>query len=299
MVLLTITPTIADALKRLPPQREPDEPAASEKAQEATPLPDVTCPAEGSPIAHQQILDLWHRAARSGMGELTLQRLLQGTRVYVPPPPPKPEPPQTPEFKALMARLREEEEERKYQRMMHPPKIETLSKQYPNAAVFAEINRARPADIGSADEDTYEEIQRQLMLIVNFLISIAGVAATLWIVARWWSTPARLALSMGGAIVVAITEVAVYAAFVWRVDKSEQKSKSADKRIKEVRSVKESWTLGRDGQEQEREQRGAKQIETDSTAGTSAGAAATASLQVADQPQALRRRVVAGENEAS
>lgn len=169
---------------------------------------------------------------------------------------------QTPEFKALMARLREEEEERKYQRMMNPPQIEKFSQRFPNAAAFAEVNRPRSEDVGSDEEATYEEVQRQLTLIANFLISVVGVAVTLWIVARWWSTPARLALSMGGAFVVGVAEVAVYMAFVWRVGKSEEVSKRMDKRKAEKRSVAETWVIGEEETEAKKETKAEEVITT-------------------------------------
>ncbi|KAL1899275.1 hypothetical protein Cpir12675_001559 [Ceratocystis pirilliformis] len=287
MVLLTITPTIVEALEKLP-LKEQKEVQTNNTTQSVVlpPQPDITCPTEGQPIAHQQVLKLWEEIPGHGITGFSLEKLLQGSRVYIPPPPPKPE--QSPEFKALMERLRQEEEERKYQRMTNPSKIAAFSNQSPNAVAFAEVNRPRNEDIGNDEDATYEEVQRQLMLIVNFLISIVGVAATLWIVARWWSTPARLALSMGGAIVVAITEVAVYAAFVWRVDKSEQKSKKSDQRKKEVRSITQTWTIGQKG------------VENGDSYDKQAIAGQTVSGQTADVDQqtaefSLRRRVLASE----
>jgi hypothetical protein len=43
----------------------------------------------GNPISHGQIVDLWKDM---GDGEYSLEKLLRGARVYVPPPPPKVEP---------------------------------------------------------------------------------------------------------------------------------------------------------------------------------------------------------------
>jgi hypothetical protein len=147
-----------------------------------------------------------------------------------------------------MARLRKEEEQRAYERMSNPPPpMETFSQRFPNsstnmAAAFAAVNRpSREADIGD-DDVTYNDIHRQLMLILNFLVSILGVAASLWILARWWSTPARLFLTMGGSILVGIAEVAVYSGYVWHLGEAKKK----DKAFKEVKEVVQTWTVGLD-----------------------------------------------------
>lgn len=154
---------------------------------------------------------------------------------------------QSDEYKALMARLRREEEQRTYERMTNPSSpMETFSQQFPNGAniaqAFAAVNRpAREADIGD-DEVTYNDVHRQLMLILNFLASILGVAASLWILARWWSTPARLFLTMGGSILVGIAEVAVYSGYVWHLTEVKKKDKS----FKEVKEIVQTWTVGTD-----------------------------------------------------
>jgi hypothetical protein len=149
------------------------------------------------------------------------------------------------DYKALMARLRREQEQREYERMANPlPPMETFSQRYPNGAnmaqAFAAVNRpANEADMGD-DDVTYTDVHRQLMLILNFVASILGVAATLWIVARWWSTPARLFLTMGGSLLVGIAEVAVYSGYVWHLGQADKK----DKTMKEVKEVLQTWTVG-------------------------------------------------------
>ena len=107
---------------------------------------------------------------------------------------------------------------------------------------FAEANRpSRPEDLGD-DDVTYDEVHRQVMLILNFVVSILGVAATLWIVARWWSTPARLFLTMGGSILVGIAEVAVYSGYIWHLGEAKKKEKT----FKEVKEVVQTWVVGED-----------------------------------------------------
>jgi hypothetical protein len=145
-----------------------------------------------------------------------------------------------------MARLRREEEQRAYERMANPPAIETFSQRFPStnaskmASAFAAVNQpSRASDLGD-DDVTYDDVHRQMMLILNFVLSIAGVAATLWVLARWWPTPARLFLTMGGSIFVGTAEVILYSGYVWHLGEAKKK----DKRFKEVKEVVQTWVLG-------------------------------------------------------
>lgn len=149
-----------------------------------------------------------------------------------------------------MARLRRQEEARSYERMLNPLlKPETFQDRFPNAAhAFAEANRpSKPEDIGD-DEFSYNEIHRQVTLIINFLVSIAGVAGTLWVAARWWSTPSRLFLTLGGSILVAIAEVAVYNGYMWRMGQARKKQEG----MKEVKEVIETWVVNQDDRTDEK-----------------------------------------------
>lgn len=144
-----------------------------------------------------------------------------------------------------MAKLRRDEEERAYERMINPVQpMETFSQMFPSSAgmarQFAEANRpTRKEDVGD-DDVTYDEVHRQLMLIFNFMVTILGVAATLWILARWWSTPARIFLTMGGSIIAGIAEVALYSGYVWHLGEAKKK----DKKFKEVKEVVQTWVVG-------------------------------------------------------
>lgn len=144
-----------------------------------------------------------------------------------------------------MARLRREEDARAYERMINPPPpLETFQHRFPNAAqAFAEANKPSNSEDLGDDEVTYNEIHRQVMLIINFLVSIAGVAVTLWIAGRWWSLSSRIFLSLGGSILVAIAEVAVYSSYVWRM--GEAKSKQGA--VKEIKEVVQTWIVGQEG----------------------------------------------------
>lgn len=144
-----------------------------------------------------------------------------------------------------MSRLRRDAEELAYTRMTHPqPQAETFSHRFPLAAqthAFAEVNRALDRDTGD-DDVSYNDVHRQLMLLLNFVVSILGVAGTLWVVARWWSTPARLFLTMGGSVVVGVAEVVVYQGYLWHLGEAKKK----DGKIREVREVVGTWVVGRE-----------------------------------------------------
>ena len=129
------------------------------------------------------------------------------------------------------------------------PPTETFSHRFPSAKgmaqAFAEVNRpTRDEDIGD-NEVTYNEVHRQLMLILNVLLSVVGVAATLWTLARWWSTPARLFLAMGGGVLVGVAEVVLYSGYIWHLGDEKKK----DKKFKEVKQVVQTWSVGADVKE--------------------------------------------------
>jgi len=263
MVQLTVTPSIAAGLQRLVEVRSRwDKTDASKTgiaAQESTSdgsatsvaTPDAEEPTlkprvVGDPITHSQVLHLWRDLKSEGIDGFSLEGLLRGANVYIPPPPPKPEP--SAEYKALMARLRREEEERTYQRMMkQPSRTDNFSQQVPGAAsrahAFAEVNRPmREADNGD-DEVTLGDVQKQVMVIFNFLVSIVGVAATIWIASRWWTVTARIFLTLAGSILVLVAEVAVYSGYVWRMTEA----KASRKEPEEIKEVMQTWVLGEDG----------------------------------------------------
>jgi hypothetical protein len=154
---------------------------------------------------------------------------------------------QSDEYKALMARLRRDQEQQEYERMTNPVQpMETFSQRFPNgvgmAQAFAAVNRPIRAEDMGDDDVTYNDVHRQMMLILNFLVSILGVAATLWILARWWSTPARLFLTMGGSLLVGIAEIAVYSGYIWHLGEANRK----DRTTKEFKEVVHTWAVGAD-----------------------------------------------------
>jgi hypothetical protein len=253
MVLLTMTPGIVRALLRV----EDALPEQCSKLQ--TPSePALANPKPGNPISHSQLIDLSRLvkqlpeassdkptgddAADNSSEDVatpkTLNALLLDTTIYVPPPPPKKQ--QTPEYLALMARLRKEEEARSYERMLNPPPTrETFTSRFPGAR--SRVPEHFSIGVDEVDDVSYEEVHRQIILIINVLISVVCVAVFVWIAARHWSVGKRLGLSMSSALAVAIAEVVVYSGYVRKV----QEAKQAEKKKPEIKEIVASWVLDR------------------------------------------------------
>ena len=141
-----------------------------------------------------------------------------------------------------MARLRREEEERSYHRMANPaPPMETFAQRFPlssAAHAFASSNQT----LGASDVDddvTYADVNRQVTLIFNVLVSVVACAGAIWVVARWWPMPARLAVSLGGSLLVGVAEVVVYSGYIRRVSEAKKKEKC----VKEVKEVVRTWVV--------------------------------------------------------
>ncbi|CAK7225736.1 hypothetical protein SBRCBS47491_005990 [Sporothrix bragantina] len=235
-----MTPSIVEGLKRIQGDgttiKSPQSTITVAQGE-----PDLDSPDIAKPISHDQVL-LLAKALKASENDRsvdapTLEALLVGARVYVPPPPPKPEP--SPEYKALMARLRREDEARAYERMINRPDAYDTSS-------FAQISRPVYATDTGDDGVTLSDVNRQVMLIFNFVVTMGGVAYALWMLARWWPTPSRLFLAMGGSIATGIVEYGLYAGYVWHLSEA---AKRDAKPPKEIREVVNTWTVGPGGVE--------------------------------------------------
>lgn len=241
MVLLTMTPAIVRAVMEAQTIAE-DEFIKLQQPSE----PSLTEPATGKPISHSQLIDLskllkTHTrilSTEDTKGEplpTRLDSLLKGSILYISPPPAKKEP--TTEYKALMSRLRREEEARAYERMLNPvPASETFQQRFPASSLAYKNSTAVDFD---DDELSYEEVHRQIILIINVLISIICVSVFIWVAARHWSPAKRLGLSMGGSGAIAIAEVVVYSGYVRKV----REAKAIEKKKPEVKEILESWVI--------------------------------------------------------
>ncbi|KNG45053.1 vacuolar h+atpase assembly protein [Stemphylium lycopersici] len=239
-----MTPGIARAVAKAR-ESSPAEYAGLQGADE----PTLADPKEGNPISHTQLIDLSrllkklpaHQDSTQDADELiprTLASLVANTAVYTPPPRPKPT--KTREYEALMSRLRAEQEALSYERMLHPPPTrETFSQRFPRAPEPFSIGGATQTT-SEEDDLSYEEVHRQIILIINILISIVCVAVFIWVAARHWSVGSRLGLSMGGAFGIAVAEVAVYSGYVRKV----KEAKRLEKKKPEIKEIVKTWVLG-------------------------------------------------------
>jgi hypothetical protein len=241
MVRLTMTPAIVRAIAEA---RRTAEDGFSKL--QGPSEPSLTDAAVGNPISHSQLIDL-SRLLKDNAAEthpdddeqeplpIRLDTLLKGSRIYIPPPPAKKEP--TSEYKALMARLRREEEARQYSLMLNPPPAsETFAQRFPVSPLAYKNSTAADFD---DDELSYEEVHRQIILIINVLISIICVSVFIWVAARHWSPAKRLGLSMGGSGAIAIAEVVVYSGYVRKV----REAKATEKKKPEIKKIIESWVI--------------------------------------------------------
>ena len=141
-----------------------------------------------------------------------------------------------------MRHLRREEEERQYERMTNPqPQHETIGQRFPNSGrtFNAATSIGQGPDTNEIDEITFADVNRQMALIINVLVSIIACSVAIWMVARRWSVPQRLGLSMFGSCLVAVAEVAIYMGYVRRV----KDAKEVEKRIVESKEIMQSWVL--------------------------------------------------------
>jgi hypothetical protein len=146
---------------------------------------------------------------------------------------------QTSEYEELMARLKKDDETRKYERMLNQPTRETYSTRFPNSHfthLLAENNKVSAEE---EDDMSYAEVNRQLALILNVLVSIIACGIAIWMAARRWSIPSRLALSMTGAIIVGVAEVVIYTGYLRRLTEA----KTLERRKKEVKTIEDSWII--------------------------------------------------------
>ncbi|KAG8628967.1 hypothetical protein KVT40_002832 [Elsinoe batatas] len=235
MVLLTVTETAREAIKVYHEHFEDTKWSDDE--------PDLTNTAVGNPVSHSQLVQISDGFRKGTSADYTpsttfdLESLLRGARIYVAPPKPKAE--KTPEYVALMARLREEEEQRAYERMINPPSpIETFGHRFPGTKAFgADILKGPVAQ--EVDDVTFADVNRQITLIINVLVTVIACSVGIWVIAWHWPTPARLGLSLGGSTVIGVAEVAIYFGYIKRV--SDAKTKAVQQT--ESKQIVDTWVI--------------------------------------------------------
>lgn len=142
-----------------------------------------------------------------------------------------------------MARLRREEEARAYERMINPPfKLQTFSHRFSSSSQPRLFPTDYQPDVAEVDEITYADVNRQMALIINILVSIVACSVAIWMASSHWTTPKRLGLSMGGSGIIGVAEVVVYTGYLRRLKEAREKGK---KEV-EIKEVMKSWVIGGD-----------------------------------------------------
>lgn len=263
MVLLTVTPAAKLAIDKYCQIAALDSPKNDESSPDAASMSSLEV---GSPIEHSDLValsqhNIVHFKATGQTDSIRKSRLdilLKGAEVYRPPPPPKKEPvslvetthrrqaelmqvSKTPEYKALMHRLRQQEENRQYERMLNPPPApETFGQRFPNSGFNFNPAISHGAPVADeVDDVTFADVNKQIILIINVLISIICCSVAIWMAARRWSVPQRLGLSFSGSTVVAVAEVAIYLGYIKRI--KDAKSKEAKKA--ERKEIVDTWII--------------------------------------------------------
>ncbi|OOQ86533.1 hypothetical protein PEBR_21153 [Penicillium brasilianum] len=260
MVRLTTTARIAAALEAVPDSQR------SELS-----LPATLQPHE--PITHEQLLrlakylqnDAAYQATRTTTDNpsTVLNTLLQGTKVYVPPPPKKPEP--SPEYLASKAHLLAEAEKAAYQRLLNPNYTSNLDYADPHASSSA------------TEEDTLTP-----SLVFNIFLSVVITGFSVYwaltkftmpaILARTfssWTGPAiqdndegtggasdavRVLISFFAALSVAVAEAFLYGAYLEKVSRARAREGRIKERkvfVGEVEGESETEKGGQDVDEKE------------------------------------------------
>ncbi|KAF2858890.1 hypothetical protein K470DRAFT_220322 [Piedraia hortae CBS 480.64] len=190
----------------------------------------------GSPIDHDDLIKvsqfLVNRSSdHSQQKKWRLDTLLKGAMVYQSRPPPKRE--TTPEYQALMKHLKEEEERRQYERMTNAEKI--LS----NGELNPHISHGTGPSADEPDDVTYADVNRQVVLIINVLVSIVACSVSIWVAARRWDVPQRLGLSMFGSVLVAAAEIAIYFGYIRRI----KEAKGRERKKREQKQIVKTWVI--------------------------------------------------------
>ncbi|KAK0938983.1 hypothetical protein LTR29_009473 [Friedmanniomyces endolithicus] len=242
MVKLIVTSVANDAINEYCAKKRLRE-SVVDDAEEAR-LQRLSRLDSGKPVEHHDLIEVSGVLTERGKGpdasRYRLDVLLKGALIYQPPPPPKPEP--TPQYKVLMQRLRAQEEQRQYERMVNPaPPPETFNQRLPNAGghTFNPATSHGQTGVDEVDEVTYADVHRQMILIINILVSIITCSVFIWIAARRWSVPQRLGLSMSGSGLVAAAEVAIYFGYIKRLNDAKQKEVKAVER----KEILETWVI--------------------------------------------------------
>ena len=128
-----------------------------------------------------------------------------------------------------------------YERMINPlPQAETFSQRFPSHSHPKLSLGGSHLNTAEIDEITYADMNRQMALIINIIVSIVACSVAIWMATSHWTAPKRLGLSMGGSGMIGIAEVVVYTGYLRRLQEAREKGKKAE----EVKEIIKTWIIG-------------------------------------------------------
>ncbi|CAN6635185.1 vacuolar ATPase assembly integral membrane protein Vph2p [Trichomonascus vanleenenianus] len=152
---------------------------------------------------------------------ISMRELLKNTEVFFDP---KPQPrPKTKEFLELLERMKIQEQETEYQKLLHHD--------------YEPGNEEDNITVGQAAK----EVKEQLSTIVNIVISVASVAWALW----YWtdssmkslSLASRTLISLFGGLVILIAEVVIYSRYKFKVQDARTVERSKREKTQIISSI--------------------------------------------------------------
>lgn len=214
MVLLTTTPTILSIISSLPSDSLFDPEAADAQTS----------------ISHGNLIKL------SKLSQTSLNTLLKGAKPYHQPP--QPASVKSPEYVALMARLRAEQEAREYRLLLQQRAQEQV--------------QTDTFDGEGGDDDISPS------LVLNMLLSVIMCAWVAFYTTKWlFSDGVRVLCALGTGVIVGAAEVTVYAAYLRKVSDARRK----ERRKREIKTVLgefkggdgiDAWGSNREAEEKQR-----------------------------------------------
>ncbi|KAF5857966.1 hypothetical protein ETB97_005033 [Aspergillus alliaceus] len=238
MVQLITTTRILSALEAIPPNHRTD-----------LNLPNN--PSVNTPITHDQLIRLsryFRNNDEKPTPNRTLNYLLTGTKLYIPPPPKKPEP--SPEYLALKARLLAAYETDTYNQMTAPP----ATKNSPSPIFASNTPTVSSLHDPSAHDPEADTLTPGLVLNIFLSVVITGFSVY-WALASFatpevltervssvWngrstggggdgvSEAVKVLVAFGAAAGVGVAEVAIYAIYLGKVDRARRKERGVKER---------------------------------------------------------------------
>lgn len=179
-------------------------------------------------ISHQCLIRVSKCLVRSKANlwssQYALPRLVQGSSISFPPKPQQPA--KTANYVQLMSKLRAQQQELEYQRLIHPERSDISS-----------VDDLQ--DISTPAQET-KVLKEQLSTIVNIIISVVSVAYATW----YWAgssaglpVASKLLLSLFTSIVILIAEVVIYLGYLNRVSQARTVERAKREKTQVIKSI--------------------------------------------------------------